>query len=280
VDLTSLFDPSLDPSDPSHRDPEFIRTVAQPMLELLATYYFRMEQEGEDLIPRDGRFIAVANHNGGPILPDTWMMLSFWWRYFGPENGGYALVHDLPLRIPVMKNILLKVGALRAAPETGEKVIRLGQPLLIYPGGELDCLKSFWRRNTVDFHGRTGFIKLALQHGVPIVPVVSAGGHEVYFTLFSSRWLAEWSGLYKLTRVRTVPFNLGLPWGAWVTGFLPYLPLPAKFSYKAGEPIHLGHDPDAAKNRAVVQRAYNKVTKATQKLLDDLVRRRRFPVFG
>jgi diacylglycerol/phytol O-acyltransferase len=280
VDIASFFDTDLDPSDPSHRDPEFIRAVAQPVLDFLATYYFRMEEEGEHLIPRDGKFIAVANHNGGPLLPDTWIMLSFWWRYFGAENGGYALVHDLPLRIPLLKNFLLKVGALCATPETGEKVIKLGAPLLIYPGGELDCLKSYWRRNTVDFHGRTGFIKLALKHGVPIVPVVSAGGHEVYFTLFSSRRLAEWSGLYDLTRVRTVPLNIGLPWGMWLTGFVPYLPLPSKFSYKAGEPIYLGHDPEAAKNPAVVQRAYNKVTKVMQKLLDDLVRRRRFPVIG
>src|SRR5262249_60462545 len=42
---------------------------------------------------------------------------------------------------------------------------------------------------------------------------------------------------------------LGLPWGIWLTGFLPYLPLPSKFVYRVGTPIELGHDPDAARDR-------------------------------
>src|SRR5262245_19992383 len=73
------------------------------------------------------------------------------------------MVHDAPLRVPLLRSFLIKkVGGLRASSENAEKVLGLGAPLLIYPGGELDCLKSFWRRHTVDFHGRTGFIELAL----------------------------------------------------------------------------------------------------------------------
>ena len=278
--LADLFDGDIDPSDPANRDPEFIRSVALPVLSLFREYYFRTVPEGAEHIPRSGPFIAVANHNGGPILSDTWVMLSYWWAVRGVENAGYALVHDAPLRIPVLKNVLAKVGALRATAENADKVLHLGEPLLIYPGGELDCLKSFWRRNTIDFHGRTGFIKLALRHGVPVVPVVNAGGHEVYFTLFSSQRLAEWTGLARLTRIKTVPLTIGLPWGIWLTGFVPYLPLPAKFTYKVGEPIHLGHDPEAIGHPDVIQRAYRTVTRVMQDMLDELTARRRFPVFG
>jgi len=174
----------------------------------------------------------------------------------------------------------VKLGALRATAENAERVLEMGQPLLIYPGGELDCLKSFWRRHTIDFHGRTGFIKLALKHGVPILPVVNAGGHEVYLTLFSSQRLAEWTGIARLTRVKTLPVNLGLPWGLWATGFVPFLPLPAKLSYKVGEPIHVGHDPEAARRPDVVRGLYRKVTGIMQDMLDELAGRRRLPVIG
>jgi 1-acyl-sn-glycerol-3-phosphate acyltransferase len=280
MNLSEFLTPDLDTADLSNRDPEFIRTVALPVLNLLRTEYFRTEQEGVQHIPQDGRFLAVGNHNGGPVLPDVWVMLSYWWTVFGPERPGYALVHDAPLRIPILKNIMVKLGALRASATAAEKVLGRGGPLLIYPGGELDCLKSFWRRNVIDFHGRTGFIKLALKHGVPILPIVCAGGHEVYFTLFSSQRLAEWTGLAWLTRVKTVPLNVGLPWGIWPTGFLPYLPLPAKLAYKVGEPIYLGHDPEAVSNPTVVRRAYAEVTETMQAMLDDLARRRHFPVIG
>jgi 1-acyl-sn-glycerol-3-phosphate acyltransferase len=278
--LADLLDPNLDSSDPGSRDPDFIRRFAFPALDAIRAHYFRGEAHGTEHLPLDRPFIAVANHNGGPILADTWTMLAIWWSVYGIERPSYAMIHDLPLRIPVLRNVLLKIGALRASTENARTVLGMGMPLLVYPGGELDCLKSFWKRNRIDFHGRTGFIKLALEHGVPIVPVVNAGGHEVYFTLFSSPRLAEWTGLSRLTRVKTLPLNVGLPWGVWLTGFVPFVPLPAKLTYKVGEPIWLGHDPDAAKNPSVVRRAYARVTDTMQTLLDDLAARRRFPVFG
>src|SRR5262249_15485363 len=147
--------------------------------------------------------------------------------------------HDAALRVPLLRTFLVKVGGLRASPGNAEKVLGLGAPLLVYPGGELDCLKSFWRRHTVDFHGRTGFIEMALRLGVPILPVVNVGGHEVYFTVVSSQRLARWTGLSRLTRVKTVPLTLGLPWGIWLTGFMPYLPpavevrLPRRHAHRA-----------------------------------------------
>ena len=208
------------------------------------------------------------------------MLAAYWWSLLGVERPAYAMAHDAALGIPLLRTFLVKVGGLRASRENAEKVLRLGAPLLIYPGGELDCLKSFWRRHTIDFHGRTGFVRLALEHGVPIVPVVDVGGHEVYFTLLSSPRLARWTGMSRWTRVKTVPVNLGLPWGVWMTGFLPYLPLPAKFVYRVGPPIELGHDPDAARDERAVRSACDRVRGIMQEMMDDLAERRRLPVFG
>jgi 1-acyl-sn-glycerol-3-phosphate acyltransferase len=182
----------------------------------------------------------------------------------------------------VLRNLLIKMGALRAAKANARKVLEMGGVLLIFPGGELDCLRSFSRRNKVDFHGRSGFLDLALEHEVPIVPVVNAGGHEVYFTLFSSQLLARWTGMTALTRVKTLPINVGLPWGIWPTGFVPFVPLPAKFDYKVGKPIEVRRTgrPHPARDAAAKRRAYGLVTSSMQGMLDDLAARRRFPVLG
>jgi 1-acyl-sn-glycerol-3-phosphate acyltransferase len=261
------------------RDLDLIRSIL-PFLNFLSAYYFRTEYEGEQHVPKDGRFIAVANHNGGPILADAWMMLAWWWSHFGPEYPAYALVHDTALNVPVVGDYLVRLGALRANRENAERVIADGGTLLIYPGGVLDCLKPFWRRNVVDFHGRTGFVELAIKRGIPILPVVNAGGHEVYFTLWSSPTLARWTGLAALTGVRTLPINVGLPWGVWPTGFLPFLPLPAKFHYKVGKPMYFGHDPDIERKPEVVRRVYGRITATMQRMLDSVVRKRRLPVLG
>jgi 1-acyl-sn-glycerol-3-phosphate acyltransferase len=278
--IEELLSVQLDPDDPWGRDPEFIRDYAAPLLDFVGRYYFRTESHGVENVPREGPFITIANHNGGPILPDAWIMIAYWWKVFGAEMPSYAMVHDAVFRIPGLRNALVKLGALRASMENASKVLDMGGVLLIYPGGERDCLRSFWQRNRIDFHGRTGFVKLALEHGVPILPVVNIGGHEVYFTLFSSPLLARWTGLERLTRVKTLPVNLGLPWGIWATGLLPYLPLPSKLVYKVGKPVYLPKDPKLAKNRRFVRQVYDEVTGTMQKMLDELAQRRRFPVLG
>ena len=38
------------------------------------------------------------------------------------------------------------------------------------------------------------------MHGVPVVPMVNTGGHEVYVTIFSSPALARWTGVARFTR--------------------------------------------------------------------------------
>jgi 1-acyl-sn-glycerol-3-phosphate acyltransferase len=268
-----------EPYDQAARDPEFIRSVAQPLFDRLRAY-FRSEIEGGDRLPRNRPFIAVANHNGGPLLPDCWVLASHWWSVLGVDAPSYALVHDAALAIPGLRTFLGRIGGLRASRASAEYALARGGPLLIYPGGELDCLKSFWRRHRIDFRGRMGFIRLALEHRVPIVPVVNVGGHEVYVTLWSSERLARWTGLARLTRVKTLPLNLGLPWGVWLGGFVPYLPLPAKFVYRVGPPIELQGGPEAARDENRVRIAYARVTRVMQGMLDDLARRRRYPVFG
>jgi 1-acyl-sn-glycerol-3-phosphate acyltransferase len=259
---------------PSGRDPDFIRRRAMPAFTALRRY-FRAELSGMEQVPRSGPFIVVGNHNGGPLLPDCFVMMSYWWERFGPEHPAYGLVHDSALGLPGLHTLLTKLGGLRATRENGDRVLDAGAPLLLYPGGDLDCLKSFWTRHTIDFHGRTGFVSMALSHGVPIVPLVNTGGHEVYVTVLSSPLLARWSGAAWLTRVKTIPLNVGLPWGIWMSPFLPFLPLPVKFTYRLGPPIDLGHDPEAAHDPRALRVAAARVTRTMQAMMDEMVARRR-----
>jgi 1-acyl-sn-glycerol-3-phosphate acyltransferase len=269
----------LDPTDLANRDPEFIEAVA-PLLNAARRWYFRMEAEGVEHLPVEGPFMAVGNHNGGPVMPDVWMILGWWAENVGTQRAAYAMVHDIVFKIPIVNNLLMKIGALPARPENAERALAAGATVLVYPGGELDCLRPFRDRNKIDFFDHAGFVKIAMRTGVPVVPIGNVGGHEVYFTLFSSRALARWTGIAWLTRVKTVPLTVGLPWGIWLGGFLPYLPLPAKLTYKVGEPIRFPHDPQLARNRDAVRRGYERVTTVLQNLVDDLARRRRFPVLG
>jgi 1-acyl-sn-glycerol-3-phosphate acyltransferase len=214
------------------------------------------------------------------MLPDVFAMISRWWKIFGVEKPGYAMVHDVVFKIPVIRNLLIRMGAMRASRANASKVLALGGVVVAYPGGTVEALRSFRNRNRIDFDGHTGFIEVALEHGVPILPVVNIGGHEVYFTLFSSQLLARLTGMERLTGVKTLPVNLGLPWGIWPTGFLPYLPLPSKIVFRVGKPIYLPRDSKLARNRRFVSKVLSEVTSSMQYMLDDLASHRRFPILG
>jgi 1-acyl-sn-glycerol-3-phosphate acyltransferase len=103
------------------------------------------------------------------------MMLPWWAMTMGTERPAYALVHDFLFRVPVVNNFLMKVGALPAKTRNAERALDAGAGVLIYPGGDLDCYRSFADRNRVDFHGRTGFIELAFRLGVPILRSCASG---------------------------------------------------------------------------------------------------------
>jgi 1-acyl-sn-glycerol-3-phosphate acyltransferase len=75
----------------------------------------------------------------------------------------------------------------------------------VYPAGDRDNAKPFWERNEIDFFGHTGYVTLALNAGVPIVPVVGVGGGESVFTLTSGSRIAEWTGLKKYLKIHTWP---------------------------------------------------------------------------
>ena len=59
--------------------------------------------------------------------------------------------------------------------------------MLVYPGGDYEVHRPTWDGHRVDFDGRKGFIRLALEHDVPIVPVVSIGGQETALFLTPRR---------------------------------------------------------------------------------------------
>src|SRR5664280_1952828 len=88
-----------------------------------------------------------------------------------------------------------------------------------------------WRdRNTIVFAGRMGFAALAMEAGVPILPIVTAGAGESLLVLTAGQGLARLTRTDRLLRLKALPVSVSLPWGLNIgaVGLLPYLPLPTK----------------------------------------------------
>ncbi len=281
--LQGLVGADLDPDDPGSRDAEFIGAAA-PLFDFLWSHYFRAEVEGAEHVPPRGPVIVVGNHSGGALVTDVVLKLACWNRHFGTQQAVRALVHEGPFDTPGLRNLLLKLGALRATPDNARRAVAQGGPVLIYPGGDVDVggggASGAREPNTIDFLGRTAFIELAFEHGIPILPIVNVGADEVSFAHLTSRALARWTGIDAFARAKNVSLPLGLPRGMWIFGLLPYLPLPSKIVYKIGKPIWCAGGAARAEDPAVVRRVYRRLTRVMQQMLDDLASRRRLPVLG
>jgi 1-acyl-sn-glycerol-3-phosphate acyltransferase len=257
------------------RDPDFIRERL-PLMWMLASLWYRGEVRGLGNIPDSGPVLLVGNHSGGNMTPDTLVFTLAFNTYFGVERAFYQLAHNLVLSMPGLGS-LRKFGTVAAAPSNARKALESGAALLVYPGGDYEVHRPVWERNRVDFDGRQGFIRLALQADVPIVPVVSIGGQETALFLSRGERLARLLALDRMFRLKVLPISIALPWGLNVGDMLGHIPLPAKITIETLPPIDLraefGPEPD-------LDEVYAHLMRLMQETLDALAAERRLPVIG
>jgi 1-acyl-sn-glycerol-3-phosphate acyltransferase len=262
-------------ADLDDRDPDYIReTMAGAWL--LASLYFRADVRGLEKIPAEGPVLLVGNHSGGNVTPDTTVFTLAFVAYFGAERRFYQLAHNLVVSMPGL-GWLRKYGTVAASPKNADLALKQGAALLVYPGGDYEVHRPSWETAKVDFDGRKGWIRLALENDVPIVPVVSLGGQETALFLSRGERLSKLLRLDKMFRLKVLPISIAPPWGLNIGDMAGHLPLPAKIRVRVLDPVHLreefGEQPD-------LDDVYDHVLSRMQASLDHMARDRILPVLG
>jgi 1-acyl-sn-glycerol-3-phosphate acyltransferase len=244
----------------------------------LLDYWFRMDVSGWDRLP-DAPTLVVGIHSGAPFPWDAWAVGIQWWRHFGKDRPLHGTAHDALMAFPVIGAYFRKMGVLPAAPDSITAALAAGRDIVLYPGGERDSLREWTKRDEAHLAGRTGFVKLAINTGVPIVPVATVGGPDAMPVLASGRRLAKLLRLDRVARLKMFPVALQAPWGI-SPALLPEIPLPAKIRTAFLDPIEVDPDPDRVNDRAYVEAKYEEVRESIQSGMDALARRRRLPLLG
>jgi 1-acyl-sn-glycerol-3-phosphate acyltransferase len=261
----------------SQTDPNVTRRIF-PWVSWIVDHYFRSEVEGAENLTVS-KALLVSTHNGGIFTPDAYCLAVAFWRRFGLEARAYGLMHKQGFKVPILRSLLPKLGAIPASRENAGIVLEAGFPAFVCPGGDIDVLKPFWQRHRIVFGNRTGFITAAIRHEAPIIPAVSVGAHETLLVLNDGRWLARVSGAGRVFRVKTIPLALGFPFGITPAGLLN-LPLPSKVVLRILPAIELCEPPEKADDPDTVARCFRHVTQTMQAALTDLASKRKFPVIG
>jgi 1-acyl-sn-glycerol-3-phosphate acyltransferase len=244
----------------------------------LIDYWFRMDVEGWDKIPEPPALL-VGIHSGAPFVWDAWTVGIHWWRRFGESRPLHGTAHDALMASPLIGTYFRKMGVLPAAPDSMASALAAGRDVAVWPGGEIDSLRPWTKRDKAILAGRKGFIRLAINAGVPIVPIATVGGPDSMPVLATGRRIARALQLDKIARLKMFPFALQAPWGI-SPAMLPEIPLPTKIRTAFQDPIELDHDPERAKDDKYLDKKYAEVEGSIQRGMDALARRRRLPLFG
>jgi 1-acyl-sn-glycerol-3-phosphate acyltransferase len=203
-------------------DPDYIERTL-PLMRGTFGNYFRGEVRGLENIPADGPVLLVGNHSGGTLISDTFVFSAAFYEHFGPAREFHQLAHDMVFRVPGARALVSRWGTVPASPENMERALARGAALLVYPGGDHETYRPSWESSNIDFAERKGFARLALEHNVPVVPVVAIGGQETALFLGRGRRLARALRIDKTLRIKVLPPVLGPPFGPTVLD----LPRPA-----------------------------------------------------
>jgi 1-acyl-sn-glycerol-3-phosphate acyltransferase len=263
----------IEPAETSKWDPGLTERVMRWIRPLIKGYH-RAEVRGLESFPQGGALV-VSNHSGGLFPMDVPVFATGFYEIFGYDRPVYTLSHDVLFTGPIAE-FFVRTGFIRANHENADEALRSGGVVVVFPGGDYDVYRPTLAENIIDFDGRTGYVRAALNAGVPIVPAVAVGGQENQLYLSRGMGLARALRLDRLMRVKILPISVGFPFGLSAV-VPPNVPLPTKIVMQVLEPLDVraefGEEPDIDAVDAHVRRVM-------QKALNTLAKERRLPVIG
>lgn len=228
-------------------------------IERLAAF-LHVEVEGISRLP-EKRALLVANHGFGwdAIFPMSAI-------FSATQRIVWTLGEHLWWEVPFLRRLAASVGTVDGTQDNVGRLLAADQLVMVLPGGLREAVKPATLRYRLLWGNRYGFIKAALRHGAPIVPVALLGGDDLFDFMGN-------------------PYERGRRWfrhPEWPIP-LPYriLPIPhrVRFRYVIGEPLQLKGTAEQADDPVVLRDARYLVKGALQDLIDtELVRRAGIPL--
>ncbi len=193
-------------ADPGAFDADDVRRTVERVGRLFGERrYFGLDARGFENVPA-APVMFVSNHSGGTTIPDVWGFGVAWYRAFGVERPLHFMTHELILATAATGRYFARRGALRASWASARAALGTWRrDVIVMPGGDLDAWRPHRRRFEVELGGRIGYARVALELGVPIVPVANSGPHDTLYVLTDGRRIARAFGLHRIARAEIGP---------------------------------------------------------------------------
>jgi nucleoside-diphosphate-sugar epimerase/1-acyl-sn-glycerol-3-phosphate acyltransferase len=248
-------------------DRKYIAAYGRTLFKVLHDRYWRVEVDGINRVPREGRAVLVGIHRG--FMPwDAVMLLHEIFQHTGRVPR--FLIHPGLIKFPFLFNFHTKLGGIVACQENADWVLRGDELLGIFPEGIRGAFTPYRDAYRIGKFGRDEFVRMALRNRAPIIPVLTLGSAEIFPIIAK----LEWRWWKRHTEWPFFPITPTWP-------LLP-VPLPAKWHTQFLSPIHLEdrYPPETADDPQIVRAISTEVRERMQKALKEMLSRRSSIFFG
>lgn len=112
---------AMEPRPPN----QTLQRLQQPFVDLLDTYYFRVEVDGWERVP-DRTCLVIGVHSGGALTMDAWTLVQAWHDHFEGKRPLHGTAHDVLMAAPGLGDYFRAVGVIAAQPEERVRGARAG----------------------------------------------------------------------------------------------------------------------------------------------------------
>lgn len=239
---------------------ERIQDRIGPVIDLTRPYV-----SGLETLPADGRFLLVGNHTqfiGGEVL----LVPHFVRRALGRRVRPLA-DRRFATKPGFGHDVMTAYGGVVGDPQTARELMLHNETILVFPGGGREIAKFKGEEYQLNWRGRSGFARIAVENDYPIVPVGLVGGDDVYKSLVTRD-----SRLGRLSRAistrMTGEADMAMP---LMRGVGPtFVPRPQRMYLRFGEPIQTTK-PKNASTEDWVASVRNSTQQSLETILSELL---------
>lgn len=174
------------------------------------------------------------------------------------KSSTRTLAASVLFRIPLVREFALWTGCIDASRPVAERTLKRGGSILVLPGGEAEQIRTEHGKEKIFLNSRKGFVKLALKHGVPLVPAYVFGASDYYRTSMLFYDLRLWL-------VKNLGICIPFAFGVYGTVLAPH---PVKTTIVFGKPLHFPVKEEGAPSAEELNDAHGQFCKELTLLFD------------
>ncbi len=143
----------------------------------LGRAYFEPQFFGMQNVSKEKPALYVTNHSVLGALDGTLWAAQL---YMEKDIFMRSLVDDLHYMMPVWRDLAPKLGFVRGSRENCAAMMAHGEHIMVYPGGGRETCKRKGEKYQLTWKKRTGFARMAIEHGYDIITVAQVGQEDAY----------------------------------------------------------------------------------------------------